>query len=98
MIKNKYQGSDKKKKAKEEFFKTEIGENIKKRLNRLLVYSIILLLFSCYLLIDAVINDFTAQLIYGSVTLLASFAFFFGRQYIIHKQVNAYIIKKKTKK
>ena len=47
MPKNKYQRASKeiKRKARNEYFKTEFGNSLKKRLNRLLIYSVLLLGF-----------------------------------------------------
>ena len=58
MEKNKYQRATKntKKEVKTEFFQTDFGKDLKKRLNRLVIYSILLILCAIYYIIDGIIN------------------------------------------
>lgn len=88
-----------KKAAKKEFWQTDHGKDLKIRTNRLLVYSILLLGFGIWLLIDATIKgDSIAKYIYGSVIIIFAFVFLIGRYIVTVKQVNNYIVKKPKKK
>lgn len=98
MIKNKYQRLTKqeRKEAREKFYSTNFGKEQKSRFNRLLLISILLFIYSLYLLIDTIIN-------HGSIWtyVLSGFIFIFalifliGRHKVIVKNVNDYLIKKK---
>ncbi len=100
MEKNKYQRANKeeKKKARDGFFKTEFGAVQRKRLNRLLIYSALLVACAIYFIIDNAMNE---NLI--STYVLSGFFFIFagifvwGRHYVIVKNVNEYMIKTKRK-
>lgn len=98
MIKNKYQrlSYEEKRKAREDFYKTDFGKEQKPRFNRLIIVSILLFLFSIYLLIDAIIKK-DSIFAYTAAILLFIFSavFFIGRHKVIVKNVNSYLIKKK---
>lgn len=99
MKKYKYQrlSKDEKKEAKNEFYQTEQGIDLEKRFNRILIYSIILILFGIYLLVEAYIKkDSYAQYVYGSVIILFGIAFLVSRTYVMMKKVNKYITKPKN--
>lgn len=99
MKKYKYQRltKEEKKQAKNDFYQTEQGIELKKRFNRILIYSIILILFGMYLLIEAYIKkDSYAQYVYGSVIILFGIAFLVSRTYVMMKKVNEYITKPKN--
>lgn len=98
MIKNKYQSLNHKERkiARENFYKTDFGKIQKPRFNRLLITSILLLIYGLYLLIEAVITkasifSYTAAIL----ILVISGVFFVGRSQIINKNVNNYLIKNK---
>lgn len=98
MIKNKYQrlNHEEKKKAREDFYKTDFGKEQKPRFDRLLMVSILLFLFSIYLLIDAIIKkDSIFAYIATFILFIFSAVFFIGRHKVIVKNVNSYLIKKK---
>ena len=99
MKKYKYQRltKEEKKQAKNEFYQTEQGIDLKKRFNRILIYSIILILFGIYLLVEAYIKkDSYAQFVYGSIIILFGIAFLVSRTYVMMKKVNEYITKTKN--
>lgn len=99
MKKYKYQRltKEEKKQAKNEFYQTGQGIDLKKRFNRILIYSIILILFGIYLLVEAYIKkDSYAQYVYGSVIILFGIAFLVSRTYVMMKKVNEHITKPKN--
>ena len=96
MKKYKYQrlSNNEKKQAKNDFYQTEQGFELKKRFNRILIYSIILILFGIYLLIEACIKkDSYAQLAYGIILIIFGIGFLISRYYLIIKKVNYYLTK-----
>lgn len=101
MPKNKYQRASKeiKKKARDEYFKTEFGVSLKKRLNRLVIYSALLLGFAIYLVIDNMLGDNSVS-VYVFAGFLAIFAgiFVYGRHYVIVRNINDYMLSNKRYK
>jgi len=98
MKKYKYQTltSKEKKEACNKYFSTKEGNELKIRLNRLLIYSIILIVFGLYLIIEAIVKgSLNAQLVYGILVIVCSVIFLIGRYYLKLKNVNNYIVKKK---
>lgn len=79
-------------KLKNEFFKTEFGISINKRLNRLLITGIIGIIFSTYLLIS---NTTIWDIVTAIITLIASIIFIFGSYKVRIKKLNDYLVKKK---
>ena len=99
MKKYKYQrlSKDEKKEAKNNFYQTEQGIELKKRFNRILIYSIILILFGIYLLVEAYIKkDSYAQYVYGSILILFGIGFLISRGHVMMKKVNEFITKPKN--
>lgn len=97
MKKYKYQrlSREEKKNAKKEFFATNTGMALKTRFNRIMFYSIVLIAFGIWLLIEAYLkNDSVAQYIYSIILIVCGILFFIGRYIIMLKQVNNYIVKK----
>ena len=100
MKKNKYQRATKntKKEVKTEFFQTDFGKDLKKRLNRLVIYSILLTLCAIYYIIDGIINEFNvSNILIIIVTLLFAILFLYGRYYVIVKNCNKYMINNPNK-
>lgn len=98
MIKNKYQrlNKEERKKAREDFYKTDLGRNLKVRFNRLLIVSILLTLYSAYIFVDTFLNNgslfgYSA----GVLVLIFAFVFLIGRHKLIIEKTNSYLIKKK---
>lgn len=92
---------EEKKKAKVEFYQTNQGIELKTRFKRIMIYSIILLVFGLYLLIEAIIKDNSyAQYIYASILIIFSIAFLISKYYVEMIKVNDYLTKPKkvTKK
>lgn len=92
---------EEKKKAKVEFYQTTQGIELKARFKRIIIYSIILLIFGLYLLIEAIIKDNSyAQYIYASILIIFSIGFIILKYYIEMIKVNDYLTKPKkvTKK
>ena len=92
---------EEKHKAKQEFYQTNQGIDLKKRFQRVLIYSIILILFGVYLLIEAIMKKNSyAQIIYGSLLIIFGIIFLFARAYITMKKTNDFLTKPKkvTKK
>lgn len=103
MKKYKYQRltKEEKKKAREEFYETEYGKSLKQRFNRIIIYSIVLILFGIYLLIEACIKkDSYAEYIYSSIIIIFGISFMISKFRIEMVKVNDYITKPKkvTKK
>lgn len=101
MEKNKYQRATKseKQKAREEFFKTPFGMEQKKRLNRLIIYSILLFACAIYFIIDNILGDnYVSTYILSAMFIVFAFIFLFGRHYVIVKNVNDYMISKPKRK
>lgn len=92
---------EEKKKAKVEFYQTTQGIELKTRFKRIIIYSIILLIFGLYLLIEAIIKDNSyAQYIYASILIIFSIGFIISKFYAEMIKVNDYLTKPKkaTKK
>ena len=101
MEKNKYQRATKeeKQKARNDFFNTDFGRDLKKRLNRLVIYSILLIGFAIYFIIDNKINDNTVtNYILAAFFIIFAIIFLIGRHYVIVKNANDYMIKNENKK
>jgi len=75
-----------------EFYQTEFGNSINKRLNRLFLTGIIALIFGIYLLID---NNTIWDIVTGIITLIASIIFIVGSSKVRIKKLNDYLVKKK---
>ena len=101
MEKNKYQRSTKneKKEARIAFFNTEYGKSLKIRLNRLIIYSVLLVACAIYFVIDNIMNDNTiSNYILAVFFVIFAIVFMVGRHYVIVKNTNDYMIKNKRKK
>lgn len=101
MTKNKFQRMTKaeQKKEMEMFYQTNRGKELKARFNRILIYSILLILFGLALLISAILKDSSIyDYIYSILILVFGIFFLIGRHLIIVKQTNEYIINKSKKK
>lgn len=96
-MKNKYQRADKKEKkeARQKFFSTEFGKELKKRLDRLVIYSVLLFGFTIYIIIDNFLKDNSIiNYITASFLIIFILIFLIGRHYVIVKNVNNYMVKK----
>ncbi|MDE6284136.1 MAG: hypothetical protein K2M17_00095 [Bacilli bacterium] len=98
MLKNKYQrlSKEEKKKAREDFFTTDLGKSLKFRFNRLLVVSVLLMLYSAYIIIDTFLNNgslfgYSA----GILVFIFALVFLIGRHKLIIEKTNNYLIIKK---
>ncbi len=101
MVKYKYQRltKEEKKEEKLKFYATERGKDLKNRFFRILVYSIMLILFGIVLLAEAITkNDSIAQYIYSVILIIFGIGFIIGRYIIMIRQVNDFIVKKPKKK
>lgn len=83
---------DEKNKLKLEFYQTNFGNSINKRLNRLFLTGILGLIFGTYLLID---NNNIWDIVSGIITLIASIIFLIGSHKVRIKKINDYLVKKK---
>ena len=94
MLKLKYYtlNKEEKKNIKNEFYETEFGLNIKKRLDRVFIIGILGILFSLYLIIFP-----TSKLdtIMGILLIISSFVFIFGEHKVRIEKINNYLVKKK---
>ncbi len=81
-----------KNKLKETFYQTEFGQNIKKRLIRLLIIGILSIIYSIYLLIT---SENIWELIMGIMLLSAGLIFILGSIFIRINKLNNYLIKNK---
>lgn len=98
MKKYKYQrlSKEEKKEAKLAFYQTEQGLLLKKRFNRILIYSIILISFGLYTSIDAYINKSSyAFYVYSALLIIFGISFIILRSYVQMRKVNDFITRKK---
>ena len=101
MKKYKYQRLTKEEKsdALEKFYQTELGINLKQRFKRILIYSIVLITFGIFLIINTYIKkDSNINYIYASLLIIFGIFFLIARRYVIMIKVNDFITKKPTKK
>lgn len=99
MKKYKYQRltKEEKKLAEEKFYKTEMGQSLKKRYKRILIYAILIIMFGIFLLIEAFFKkDSVAQYIYSTILIITGLSFIILRAYIKMKQINDFITNKKN--
>ena len=100
MEKNKYQRAPKeeRRKAREAFFKTEFGAVQKKRLNRLIIYSVLLVACAIYFIVDNIMNENTvSNYVLAVFFIIFAAIFIYGRHYVIVKNTNDFMIKNKWK-
>ena len=100
-MKNKYQRASKleKKEARTNFFFFFFGKNLKKRLDRLIIYSILLIAFTIYIIIDNILKDNSIiNYVTAGFLLIFALVFLIGRYYVIVKNVNSFMIKNIKKK
>lgn len=87
---------EEKKQIRVEFYKTDFGKINKPRMTRLLIISLLLLIYSIYLFLDTLLNDGN---IWGYVSMILilvfSIVFFIGRQKIFYRDLNNYLKKRK---
>ena len=98
MLKNKFQRLEKKekKKAIENYYKTDVGKANKSRFLRLLIIGIACFLYSTYLIVDAIVNDGNIwYYIMAGFVIAFGLVFLIGRHKIMVKSVNNYLIKNK---
>jgi len=98
-MKNKYQRLNKKerKKVRDDFFKTDTGIYIKKKLNTSLVCAFLCLLLGIYNLYDAFKNNLTIfDKVYSVTVILFGLLFILMYYKVRSKKVNEYLIKTKT--
>ena len=89
---------EERKKVKERYFATEDGMALKTRLNRLMVYSVLLVAFGIYVIVDAIThNDTALQIFYGVGLIIVAAIFFIGRYFVIVKKVDDFLLEEKTK-
>ena len=100
MVKTKFMrmSCEERKKAKERYFATDEGSSLKTRVNRLVIYSVLLIAFGIYVIIDSINNNDTSlQLIYGIGLIIVAAILFIGRYFVIAKKVNDFLIEEGTK-
>lgn len=101
MQKNKYQRATKEEKlaVKKDFFNTEYGVSLKVRLNRLLIYSILLFACAIYFFVDNYLNSkSTVNYITVGFMIIFAIIFLWGRYYVIIKSLNSFMLENKKKK
>ena len=86
---------DERNKLKEEFYKTDIGKDLKLRLTRLLIIGILGILFSIYLFVS---NTSIFDIITGIILVIASLVFIIASFRLRITKLNDYLIKNKKKK
>lgn len=84
--------SEEKIKLKDEFYKTEFGNNIKKRLDRLFLIGIFGIIFSILLFI---FHTTKWDIVTGIILLIASLIFIIGSHKVRIDKINTYLTKKK---
>lgn len=88
--------SEERKQAKKKYYQTQNGAYVKKKLKSALICSILCIIGSVYLIIDAFLNDLTIiEKIYGFVVLGFGIALLFIRRKIFVKKINEYVVKNK---
>jgi len=87
---------EERKKAKQKYYQTQNGAYVKKKLKSALICSILCIIGSVYLIIDAFLNDLTIiEKIYGFVVLAFGVALLFIHRKIFVKKINEYVVKNK---
>lgn len=79
-------------KLKDDFYKTEFGTNIKKRLDRLFLIGIFGIIFSILLFI---LHTTKWDIVTGIILLIASIIFIIGSHKVRIDKINTYLTKKK---
>ena len=94
MYKLKYYSLTKEEKEKltKEFYQTDYGKMIKKRLDRVFVIGIMSIAFGLFLIIT---NTSIWDILSGISLLIASFVFIYGSKRVRINKINDYLIKKK---
>ncbi len=98
MLKNKYQRltKEEQKKTREAFYQTKTGQILKVRFTRLLITSLLLLIYGSYLIIDAIMKDARIfGITSGIILYIFAFVFLIGRHKLIIDKVNKFLIEKK---
>lgn len=98
MLKNKYQrlSRDEKKKAREDFYQTNDGKALRYRFTRLLIVSILLILYGMFLIIETLVKHGSIfGIVSGILLFVFAFVFLIGRHKLIVDRVNKYLLKKK---
>lgn len=99
MKKYKYQklSKEEKKKVNSKFYETEQGKILKQRFKRILIYSIILILFGIYLLIDNYLDKGSIkEYIYAGLLIVFGIIFLIAKNHISMIKINEFITKPKT--
>ena len=99
MKKYKYQrlSKEEKQEAKLAFYQTEQGKLLKKRFNRVIIYSILLILFGLYTIIDAYINKSSSiYYVYSAILIIFGISFIMLRKYVQMRKINDFITRKKN--
>ncbi len=97
-MQTKYERLDKnsRKKARIEFYNTPFGKTLKPRFTRLLTIAILLIIYGICLIIEAIIKKGSIwSYISAIIIFIFAIVFLVGRQRVIIKKVNDYLIKKK---
>lgn len=100
MVKNKYQrlNKDERKEARLKYYETEIGKVNKGRFTRLLWFGILSFIYSGVLIMDTIINKHSPwNYCLAGVMFIFALVFLIGREKIIIRNVNEYLIKKSKK-
>lgn len=98
MLKNKYQrlSRDEKKKAREDFYKTNDGKALHYRFTRLLIVSVLLILYGLFLIIETLVKHGSIfGIVSGILLFVFALVFLIGRHKLIVDRVNKYLLKKK---
>ena len=90
-----YLTKEEKKNLKKEFYSTDFGIQINRRLTRLLITGITGIIFSIYLFIVA---STKWNYVYASILAIASFIFIIGSFKVRIDKLNAFLVKKNSNK
>ncbi len=86
------------KKLQEKYFQTNDGINLKKIFNRIIMYSICLIIIGIVLSVQNYLNDKgTTSYIYSIFLVIVGIAFLIARHNIFIKKINEYLINSKKK-
>lgn len=87
---------EERKKIKKEFYETNLGMYVKKKLTSALICSIFCLIMALYLIIDAFVRDLSLmEKVYGFFILIVGIILIITYRKISVKKINEYLTKKK---
>lgn len=85
---------EEKQNVKNEYYKTDKGLYIKKKLRTTLICGILCILIGLYIFIGSIINNKTWDLFYGIIIVIFGIFFIIETRIIFVKKINKYVVSK----